>query len=78
MAEKYIEFVKLCVQESSLKVSSKPLVKEWWLKKIHFWGGGGGVNRSCVAVSVFGAVYFSMTKMLVLPDSRNMYKSFGT
>ena len=26
----------------------------------------------------FGAVHFSMTKMLVLPDSRDMYKSFGT
>ena len=36
------------------------------------------VDRPRVAVSVFGAVHFSMTKMLVLPDSRNMYKSFGT
>ena len=26
----------------------------------------------------FGAVHFSITKLLVLPDSRDMYKSFGT
>ena len=26
----------------------------------------------------FGAVHFSVTKMLVLPDSRDMYKSFRT
>ena len=26
----------------------------------------------------FGAVHFSMTKMLVLPDSRDMHKSFDT
>ena len=27
---------------------------------------------------ILGAVRFSMTKVLVLPDSRDMYKSFGT
>ena len=39
----------------------------------------GGPKKLYLTLRVnFGAVHFSVTKMLVFPDSGDMYKSFGT
>ena len=48
------------------KLSSQQQNSTWYPKKLY-----------PILRLNFGAVHFSMTKMLLVPDSRDMYKSFG-